>query len=155
MGFNIIHKRYILQLKTSISRTSLKIKLFRLLPHLLGTNVLKWLHKGYCFIPISIYHKVLSYIPCKYNNQQQQSWNKASSQTIDMTAYSNSLPSTSLGILGGCLTNILRALQNILLKFVYSWNHTSYMRISSWNFVHVPKAWLWAHIQTFSLKSSL
>ena len=26
------------------------------------------------------------------------------------------------------------------------------MRISSWNFVRVPKAWLWAHVQSFSLK---
>ena len=26
------------------------------------------------------------------------------------------------------------------------------IRISSWNFVCVPKAWLWAHIQSFSLK---
>ena len=28
------------------------------------------------------------------------------------------------------------------------------MRISSWNFVHVTKAWLWAHTQSFSLKFS-
>ena len=28
------------------------------------------------------------------------------------------------------------------------------MRISSWNFVRVPKAMLWAHVQSFSLKFS-
>ena len=28
------------------------------------------------------------------------------------------------------------------------------MRISSWNYVRVPKAWLWAHVQSFSLKFS-
>ena len=31
---------------------------------------------------------------------------------------------------------------------------TFILRISSWNFVHVPKTWLWAHVQSFSLKSS-
>ena len=72
-----------------------------------------------------------------------------------MTAYSNLLSSTSLGIPGGCLIDISRALQNILLKFVYSWNPTSYMRISNWNFVCVHNAWPWAYIQSFSLKSSL
>ena len=30
----------------------------------------------------------------------------------------------------------------------------TFMRISSLNFVHLPKAWLWAHIQSFSLKFS-
>ena len=28
------------------------------------------------------------------------------------------------------------------------------VKISSWNFVRVPKAWLWAHLQSFSLKFS-
>ena len=32
---------------------------------------------------------------------------------------------------------------------------TFMVRISSWNFVRVPKAWLWAHVQSFSLKFSL
>ena len=31
---------------------------------------------------------------------------------------------------------------------------TFIVRISSWNFVHVPKAWLWAHVQSFSVKFS-
>ena len=41
-----------------------------------------------------------------------------------------------------------------------SWKYTipeiTFMvRISSWNFVPVPKAMLWAHVQSFSLKFSL
>ena len=43
------------------------------------------------------------------------------------------------------------------LSKVFSWNLciaeiVVLMRISSWNFVSVPKAWLWAHVQSFSLK---
>ena len=42
---------------------------------------------------------------------------------------------------------------------IISWKYTkpefTYMvRISSWNFIRVPKAWLWAHVQIFSLKFS-
>ena len=44
-----------------------------------------------------------------------------------------------------------------LLSKIISWKYTisgnTFMvRISSWNFVRVPKAWLWAHVQGFSLK---
>ena len=53
----------------------------------------------------------------------------------------------------GCFTNILRALQNILLKSEYFRNRLL-MRISSWNFVRVHKAMLWAYVQRFSLKLS-
>ena len=51
-------------------------------------------------------------------------------------------------------TNVSRALQKIISKFVYCKNRLL-MRISSWNFVRVPKAMLWAHVQSFSLKFSL
>ena len=45
------------------------------------------------------------------------------------------------------------------LSKIFSWNLciaeiVVLMRISSWNFVRVPKAWLWAHVQSFSLKFS-
>ena len=45
------------------------------------------------------------------------------------------------------------------LSKIFSWNLciaeiVVLMRISSWNFVRVPKAWLWAHVQSFSLKLS-
>ena len=45
------------------------------------------------------------------------------------------------------------------LSKIISWKYTILgitfmMRISSWNFVHVPKAWLWAHVHCFSLKFS-
>ena len=45
------------------------------------------------------------------------------------------------------------------LSKIISWKYTmpaiTFMaRISSWNFVHVPKAWFWAHEQSFSLKCS-
>ena len=37
----------------------------------------------------------------------------------------------------------------------YTMSEITFMvRIWSWNFVHVPKAWLWAHIQIFSFKLS-
>ena len=49
---------------------------------------------------------------------------------------------------GGCFTNVSRALQNILSKFMYCRSSTS-MKISSWNFVHVPNVMLWAHVQSF------
>ena len=45
------------------------------------------------------------------------------------------------------------------LSKIFSWNFCIaeillLMRISSWNFVRVPKAMLWAHVQSFSLKFS-
>ena len=51
----------------------------------------------------------------------------------------------------GCFTNVSWPLQNMLSKFVCCRNHI-FMRISSWNFVRVPKVPLWAHVQSFSLK---
>ena len=54
---------------------------------------------------------------------------------------------------GGCLTNVLQALQDILLKFVYCRNHTSYenfkmklcfghkYKISTWNSHHKWDFW--------------
>ena len=45
------------------------------------------------------------------------------------------------------------------LAKIISWKYTTpeitfMVKISSWNFVRVPKAWLWAHVQSFSLKFS-
>ena len=53
----------------------------------------------------------------------------------------------------GVPLTVWRALQNILSKFVYCRNHTSYEDFN-WNFVRVPKAMLWAHAQSFILKFS-
>ena len=51
---------------------------------------------------------------------------------------------------GGCFTNVLRALQKFsrnlcIVQIVHV------MRISSWNFVRVPKALFWAHVQIFTI----
>ena len=45
------------------------------------------------------------------------------------------------------------------LSLIFSWNLCTaeiviLMRISSWNFVRVPKTMLWTHVQSFSLKFS-
>ena len=45
------------------------------------------------------------------------------------------------------------------LSQIISWKYTMpeiifMVRISSWNFVRTPKAWLWAHVQSFSMKFS-
>ena len=53
----------------------------------------------------------------------------------------------------GCFNNVWRALQIISRKYTMS-QITFTVRISSWKFVRVPKAWLWAHVQSFSLKFS-
>ena len=45
-------------------------------------------------------------------------------------------------------------LSKIILQKYATPEITFMVRISSWNFVRVPKAWLWAHIQSFSLKFS-
>ena len=53
---------------------------------------------------------------------------------------------------GVCFTNVLRAPPKIISR-KYTMPETTYMmRISSWNFVRVPKVWLWALVQIFSLK---
>ena len=54
---------------------------------------------------------------------------------------------------GGCFTNVLRALQNILLKFLYCRNHSFYenFKLKIWT---CAQSLLWAHIQSFSLKFS-
>ena len=54
---------------------------------------------------------------------------------------------------GRCFTNDWWALQNILSKFLYYRYHTSDENFKS-NFVRVPKAMLWAHVQSFGLKFS-
>ena len=60
-------------------------------------------------------------------------------------------------ISGGCFTKISRALQNILLKFAHCRNRTSFEN-SKLKFCTCAQShalgihWLWAHIQSFSLK---
>ena len=62
-------------------------------------------------------------------------------------------------ISGGCFTKISRALQNILLKFAHCRNRTSFEN-SKLKFCTCAQShalgihWLWAHIQSFSLKFS-
>ena len=54
---------------------------------------------------------------------------------------------------GGCFTNVSRALQKFSRNLCIA-QIVLVMRISSWNFVRVPKALLWAHVQIFRLKFS-
>ena len=54
--------------------------------------------------------------------------------------------------LGG-VSLTFRELSKILSKFVHCRNQTSYEN-SSYNFVRVPKAMIWAHVQCFSLTFS-
>ena len=51
---------------------------------------------------------------------------------------------------GGGETNVSRALQNILSTKIIL-----LMRMPIWNFVRVPKAMLWAHVQSFRLTFSV
>ena len=53
---------------------------------------------------------------------------------------------------GGCFTNLSQVLQNILLKFVHCRNHASYENFELK--LCTPKAKLWAHVQSLSLKFS-
>ena len=55
--------------------------------------------------------------------------------------------------LGGVSQKFCKLSKIIMRKYTIP-EITLIVRISSWNFVHVPKAWLWAHIQSFSLKFS-
>ena len=52
-------------------------------------------------------------------------------------------------ITGGCFTNVSRALQNNLAKIHNTRNH-----IYDENFKLKLETWLWAHVQSFSLKFS-
>ena len=54
----------------------------------------------------------------------------------------------------GVVSLTFRDLSKIILQKYTIPEITFMMRISSWNFVCVPKAWLWAHVQSFSLKFS-
>ena len=54
----------------------------------------------------------------------------------------------------GVVSLTFRELLKIISRKYTIQEMTFMMRISSWNFVHVPKAWLWAHVQSFSLKFS-
>ena len=59
----------------------------------------------------------------------------------------------SLSILG-VVSLTFRELSKIISRKYITPEITFTARISSWNFVRVPKAWLWAHVQSFSLKFS-
>ena len=54
----------------------------------------------------------------------------------------------------GGVSLTFRELSKIFSRNLYIIKIALLMRISSFNFVTVPKAWLWAHVQRFSLKFS-
>ena len=54
----------------------------------------------------------------------------------------------------GVVSLTFRELSKIILRKYTMPEMTFIMRISCWNFVRAPKAWLWAHVQSFSLKFS-
>ena len=54
----------------------------------------------------------------------------------------------------GVVSLTFRELSKIISRKYTTPEITFTVRISSWNFVRVPKAWLWAHVQSFSLKFS-
>ena len=54
----------------------------------------------------------------------------------------------------GVVSLTFRELSKIISRKYTTPKITFTVRISSWKFVRVPKAWPWAHVQSFSLKFS-
>ena len=54
----------------------------------------------------------------------------------------------------GVVSLTFREISKMISRKYTITENTFMMRISSWNFVRVPKAWLWAHVQSLSLKFS-
>ena len=54
----------------------------------------------------------------------------------------------------GVVSLTFRELSKIILRKYTMPEITFALRISSWNFVRVPKAWLWVQVQSFSLQFS-
>ena len=52
----------------------------------------------------------------------------------------------------GVVSLTFRELSKIISRKYTTQEITFMIRISNWNFVRVPKAWLWAHVQSFILK---
>ena len=92
------------------------------------------------------------------NRRQAIAWTKAGTshwriyaalggnKLISWTEYASS------SALQGVVSLTFRELSKIISRKYTIPKMTFMVRISSWNFVRVPKAWLWAHVQSFSLK---
>ena len=67
-------------------------------------------------------------------------------------AYLNELPLFTA--CQGVVSLTFHELSKIFSRILCTAEIVLLMRMSSWHFVRVPKAMLWAHVQSFSLKSS-
>ena len=109
-----------------------------------------------CYLSRGIFMYVISIyilVPCHemgWRFKIRRGWERAIYPTIHKSLHCSVVSGAGLGVVS--LT--FHELSKIISRKYTMPEITFTVRVSSWNFVCVPKAWLWTHVQSFSLKFS-